>query len=138
MHNPSHLTSSSRVYKRILSKKAVAFHAQSALLRAQRLCVLSAHPTVLATAERLVRLGEVKARDVIMLSSRMKDLDSTTLEIARAFALSLHSTTLYHSLQSNATVGGLVRARAAGTRFIWRERSPQAFSDSLTGAPPTP
>ena len=100
-----------------------------------RVCVLSAHPTSLATAEALALAGVPKPDDVIVLSTRMGEKESETLELAHALVDKLETTRVDES--GHGAVEGyspLARIRAAGVRLFWRERSPQAFSDSPTGS----
>mgnify|MGYP007078081006 CR=1 FL=1 len=111
-----------------------------------RVCALSAHPNSLATAERLAAMGVAHPGDVIVVSARMGERQGEGLDLARALA---------HKLQGMPTAprrgraerggtepdgergrGGspLAQAHAAGVSVIWRERSPQSFSDSATGS----
>ena len=99
-------------------------HHQHHLHQQQRVCFLSAWPTVLELASLLAASPKIVRRgDALVVNENMARGEAVALASMRAFAAEA----------ANASTR-LGRAHAAGIRLLWREKSPQTFSDSPVGS----
>eukprot|EP00908_Phaeocystis_cordata_P006591 Transcript_17209.p1 GENE.Transcript_17209~~Transcript_17209.p1 ORF type:complete len:641 (-),score=-7.25 Transcript_17209:216-2138(-) len=89
----------------------------------RRVCFATGWPTVVATAELLIREGITKPGDTLVLSENMVNGEAAAQMSMMGFAAKVRN--------ASSLIG---QAYEAGVRFLWREKSPQVFSDSLTGA----
>ena len=83
-----------------------------------RICFVTAYPSVLGTASVLIQGSIARSGDAIVVNENMAHGEEAALVSMRRFA----------TAATNATF------RMAGVKLFWREKSPQAFSDSPRGS----
>ena len=83
-----------------------------------RICFVTAYPSVLGTASVLIQGSIARSGDTIVVNENMAHGEEAVLVSMRRFA----------TAATNATF------RMAGVKLFWREKSPQAFSDSPRGS----
>ena len=88
-----------------------------------RICFVSAWPTAFDQATLLVEKRIARPGDVICVNERMERGENAALQSMQRFAAAVNN--------ASSTLG---RALRDGFHFLWREKSPQTFSDSPVGA----
>ena len=88
-----------------------------------RVCFLTAWPSVIGTAERLIAGGIVRKADALIVNENMARGEAVALASMRRFAAEVAN--------ASSLIG---RAHASGVHVLWREKSPQTFSDSPSGS----